>query len=692
MRKLLFTLIFVILLTSLVSADIPEADIVITNQPDQVYNLGDTIKIPISISSSTDITLIKSYLSLICGGKKIEIWEEENFCNDVGSLKAGEGEKRICELPLVKETIGFTKGTCKIKATLKTPSNEEYIDTTEFKISDILTVTLKSGEGEFKPEDEIIVEGEVTKENGKTVNGFVELELSTGNASQKNYVETVNNGFFTVNLELPAETAAGPYLISLKAYEKDNSGEITNKGFLDYTITILQVPTSLEVVFENQEIEPGTNLKAKAVLHDQTGVNIDTTAIITIKDKNDKILEQQQKATNEFLEFLVKYNEPPANWTVFAVSNQLNGEAECTIKEKKEVKYELANQTLKITNVGNVLYNDTLFIKIGEEMLNIPTILKVDESKKYTLNAPDGEYDIEIVKEDGSETIGRVSLTGKTIEIKEAKQIMEKIFNPFIWIFVVVICGFAAFIFFKKGYKKNFVGYIKTKKDFWKSKKKDKRPESKSEKTKSLNIKGNAILSLSIKGDKQNAGVVCLKIKNFGEIEAKKNGVQEKINKIINLAENKKAVLYENGEYLFFILAPAITKTFKNEKTVVVLAKQIKNELIEYNRLARQKIEFGISVNYGEIVAKKEGGILKFMSLKTFIPKAKKIATISDQEIFLSDEIGDRLRNVGGIRTEKIKKDNITVYVIKQIRDTKGDSQFLGSFLKRLEKEEKKED
>ncbi len=675
MRRIILVLCFVILLSSLVSA---EVDIIINKQPDAVYNLGDSFSIPLTLKSLSEITG-NLEMSLICGGKSTTFYK-----NGV-KLSAGEEQRMNPVLVLTKENIGFTKGTCKIKTTF----GEQYVLTNDFKISDVLTINLKSGEGEFEPGDEIIVEGEVTKENGELVNGFIDLEILSGNKSQNTYIETVNNGFFSIKFTLPAETAAGPYLISLNAYEKDLSGEVTNKGFFDYTIKVKQVPTSLEVVLENPEIEPGTNLKVKAVLHDQTGENIEgTTAVITIKDSADKILKQEQKTTNEFLEFPIAYNEPPANWTIFAVSNQLTGEAKVIIKEKKEVKYELINKTLVISNVGNVPYNDTVFIKIGEEMLNIPTFLGIDESKKYTLSAPDGVYEIEVVNEEGSEVIGKTMLTGKAIEIKEAREIISKVFNPFVWIFIVAICGFVAFIFFKKGYKKSFIGYIKSKKSSWKSKKKDKTNELRKE---SSNPKSTATLSLSIKGDKQDASVVCLKIKNFDEIKSQKGTAQEKINEIIDLAEDKKARTYENGEYLFFILAPAVTKTFKNEKIAIILAKEIKNELIKYNRLAQQKIEFGISINYGTIVAKKEGEILKFMSLKTFIPKSKKIATVSDQEILLTDDISERLRTLGGIKTEKTNKHGTTAYVIKQIRDPDKDSKFIGNFIKRLEKENKKD-
>ena len=662
---------FIILLSSFVLAeDTNSVSIIINKQPTGTYNLGDSVTIPLTIKSLTNVKG-DVVMDLICNGKST------NFYKNGVDLLTGEEQRMDSVLVLSKEKIGYSTGTCKVKTTLGT----QYILSDEFTISDILTLTIKSGEGEYAPTDEILIQGEVTKKNGALVNGFIELEIFSGNDSQNKYVETVNQGFFSINLALPHETAAGPYLISLYTYEQDSTGDTTNKGFLDYSITIKQIPTSLEVLFENIEIEPGTNLRVKAILHDQTGLNVEgTTAIITIKDKDNKILSQSEKPTDEFLEFPIKSNEPPSNWTVYAISSQMSSEAKAIIKEKIEVKYELINKTLLITNIGNVLFNDTVSIKIGEEIVNILVFLEVGEDKKFTLSAPEGDYAIQIMDSKGSQSMGSVGLTGKTIQVKEAKAFIGKIFNPFVWIFIIAICGFVAFMFFKKGYRRGFIGYIREKRESFK--KKDIHPV----KPYKSGSGGSANFSLSIKGDKQDSSMVCLKIKNLKEIESNKGGAMEVIREVIHVAENSKAVFYDNGEYFFFILAPVITKTFQNERAAITIAKNIQKIIASYNRLAQQKIEFGISINHGTIVAKKNGSDLDFMSLRTFIPKAKKIATLSDQDISLTEEMNERLVSVGGIKTEKKTKNGTKFYAITEMRDSEGDKKFISNFLSRLEK------
>jgi len=359
-----------------------------------------------------------------------------------------------------------------------------------------------------------------------------------------------------------------------------------------------------------------------------------------------------------------------------AVSNKLTSETNFKIKEKEAVKVELINKTLTITNIGNIPYNKTILVKIGNKSINIETKLCVDKTQKYTLTAPEGKYNVEILADGQNKISQSVMLTGKAINVKEnSRGIINFIIHPLVWIFIIAVLGFVAFIVYKKGYKRSFIGYIR-------SEKKEKK-EIPLRKNSIVNTKNKTELSLSIKGDKQNASLVCLKIKNLKEIQSKKGNSEEALQKIVNLAEEDNAQIYESQDNLFFILAPVITKTFKNEKTALDLAQKIKKQLEEHNKKFRQKIEFGISLNYGTIIAKQEKEILKFMSMGTFITTAKKISCLSKGEILLSEKIRDRL--IRDLKAEKHTEGKTIYFSIKEIKHKKENKKFISEFLKRLE-------
>ncbi|MFH1585568.1 MAG: hypothetical protein ABIB79_02285 [archaeon] len=663
MRAILLPLVFVVLLTSMISAGLVE--ILIDEQPSEVYNLGDTITIPITLKAALDIS--GSFeMDLLCGGGDVNFYKN--------GVKLGYGEEKDLETSLVltKDLIGGFRGNCKIKGVFL----EDNILTEEFKISNYINVMVTSKETLFNPGESIIIEGEAIKENGETANGFVAIDIASGNDSSISEIETVNNGFFSIDLFAPGNMKAGDYSVNLNVYERNYLGENTNEGSTTHTITISQVPTSLEIMFEGEPIvEPGTDLRVKAILHDQTGESIASTATITLRNQKGELLEMIDINTDEFFIFPIHYTEPPAEWSVSAVSEGLENEVTFTIPKKEAVEVELVNRTITIRNIGNVPYNKSVLVKVGNDSVNIDVLLDVDDSRKYLLSAPDGEYEVEVVTDQGSMITGMATLTGRTVSVKESKGVIS-LGRPFVWVFIIFILGFVAFMIVRKGAKRSFFGYIYSRKN------KEKGVPLK--KKSIISTRNKAELSLSIKGDKQNVSLVCLRIKNLNEIEARKSSAEETLQNVVDLAENNKAATYQNQNSLFFILAPVKTKTFTNEKKAIDIAQKAKTLLDQHNKIAKQKIDFGLSLNYGTIVAKQEANTLMFMSMGTLITMAKKVAAHSNGEILLADKINSKVK--ANVKTEKNTKGELDYYTIKEVKN-EDHSKFLRSFLNRMEGE-----
>ena len=54
------------------------------------------------------------------------------------------------------------------------------------------------------------------------------------------------------------------------------------------------------------------------------------------------------------------------------------------------VGIELINKTLILKNTGNIPYNKSVFLKLGNESIIIDALIDVDKSQKYIIDAPDG--------------------------------------------------------------------------------------------------------------------------------------------------------------------------------------------------------------------------------------------------------------------------------------------------------------
>ena len=254
--------IFAIILSLLIS--FTSAEIVITQQPNTLYNFGDLISVPVIITSPTDISGAVE-MNLICNGI------ETNFYKNGIKLPAGVEKMIDAGVILDSQNIGNVSSFCTIKAIL----NSDYALTNEFKVSNIIYVQLLTEKKEFNPGENLAIDGKATKEDGGIIDGFIDLIFVSTNISEGTiYQNTIKNGFFSVNFIIPKETKAGNYLLKLNAYDKDINGKIMNRGYADYNIRVNQIPTSLEILFEEQEVEPGTSMKVKAILHDQSGEKI----------------------------------------------------------------------------------------------------------------------------------------------------------------------------------------------------------------------------------------------------------------------------------------------------------------------------------------------------------------------------------------------------------------------------------
>jgi len=683
--------ILTILLSLFIIFPFVSAEMIIDKQPDKIYNLGDTITIPITVMAPLDTLLTDDlFMYLICNGKTIT-----QICvNEVTLSPLNEGDTKTCTLTLRREKIGETTGECQIKIYLsKQIQKEDILLTDEFKISNVLTLQPNTEQKEYEPEQSILIFGNAIKENGHEVNGFIDMEIIMGNSSE-NIIQkgTINNGMYSMNITLPVNLAAGNYLVKLNAYEMAADESKTNKGFVNYNIAIKQVPTYLELAFEKDKVEPGTNVKVKAILHDQTGEKINSKAIITIKKGTTEIQIQEEKATDEYLEFPIAYNEPPSNWTVFAMSDLLTSNVQFTIIENKEIEASIANETITFTNTGNIPYNDTVTIRIGNASEKLSLFLGVDETKEYKLKASEGEHEVEVIDENGESKFieniifERSKLTGNAIQIKDASQTSIKEFfgTPLIWIFIVLVILAIVFIFLRKAYKRNPYGKLFKKKvkqpkvnTAWENRA---MPLSKNSK---LETSNKANLSLSIKGNKQDISIVNVSIRNLKEVQSKKGNAEEALQKIINGAENKKAFVYENQDNLFFILTPSKTRTLQNESIALKIAQDAREILSDHNRIAKYKLDFGISIECGSIVEKIENGVLEFMSLENLMTRVKRISSASQEEVLLGEKIKERLTNV---RTEKQDNGKTVSYKIKDMKyHDEEHSRFIKSFLKRAE-------
>lgn len=668
--------VFIFFLVCTFLIGLASSEVIINNQPEKSYNLGETVFIDLTVKSLNKISEILN-MNLICNSKEI------NFYKNGVSLGVGEEKKIDSSLILTKNLIGESKGKCVIKITL----GEDYYITDEFFISNILTIVPNVKTPSVSPGEKILIEGTAKLGSGSNANGFLNVSLKRVGDESNDTIEklsTIDNGFFSLSFTASEDWPAGEYILGFYGYEKDLSETITNKGEAKTSIIINQIPRNLEIILDKDSIGPQETLTGSAILHDQTGLNIDSPLTIEIKDSKDKLLEKFEIRTSEEFTYTPLQGKSPDNLTIYAGSGEFSQEKQFKISQKQSISVEVINKTLIVTNTGNVEYCDKeVLIKIGSDSLNINPCIKTGGNQKYTLSAPDGEYEIEVITPDEN-IVASTILTGKSIGIKEASGGVANLTrHPFVWFFVLGVMAFITVTIFRKGYKRTF--FSKMKRTPKTTSQKSKVSQKKEEKNLKLFSKNRAILSLSMTGERQKSTIIGLKIKNYADITHNPVGTKETFAKIESLSENEKSFIYENKENIFLILTPAKTRTFHNEKKAIDIARKIEDIIRHHNRLFKQKIEFGLGINTGDLVVKLQKDHLEFMSMGDTLTKTKKIASISNEQVLLDEKIRE---NLGAkIKTKKITHKDISAYTVEEMKTKDVESEkFIKRFVEKLER------
>ncbi len=675
------------------------------SQPESIYNLGDLISLNVDIDQITE------------GFLKIDLVCDESSLNVYYGIP---NENVHIELPLTFLYIQNINGDCYFAAGY---SDVSY-NSRDFKISKALNVWLNIDSLVTNPGESITVSGTAKRLNDVGINGDVKItipllnimvsepeeteeneteETDTNETEEDNeteetqgigageYYGKVVDGVFSVSITLKEDTPAGNYGIEVLAYEKDSSDQTTSEGIVMASLKVQQILKQIDVAVNNQNIDPGAVLDFKPILLDQTGMAIYDEVSIVIRDEHGDRIYEKIVQSETTIQYEVPTDLPAGYYEIEVSNNDVNTIKSFYINEKAIASFEIKNNSLIVTNIGNIRYKKDIEVELNGK----PFVKKVDlglgKSQEFKLSG-DGEYNIKIT--DGeAELVNQVALTGHAVNVKAISD--SVLFStPIAWIFLVIILGAGLLFLFRNILKKKSFAYPVSK---FKGKLKDKLFHRKSNEDVNLKSDGQEIAKnkdkenvarplvfpheaekvLVLTGKKNTATILILKIKNKIARNTKKN-----LNKILQSIAEKKGAIYEYGDYIYVIFSPLLTRSFKNEVKATKVAGLLQHSLQIYNKKFKEKIEFGLGIGSGEIVNKVEDKKLKFTPLGNFLNLTKKLAGISEEKILLTKESYER----GAIEIKSVKKNigDLEFHEVRRVIDSEANKKFLDSFLRRI--------
>jgi len=331
------------------------------------YNLGDELSAKTSIQEGS---AFEGYFKLYL--------ECDNYTNNFFSLPItlkSDAQKSIDVPP-----ITLTKtGRCSVHALVENQNSEKVEEQTGsiFIISDFIDVSITSNKDTYKPGEKMIIEGTAVGYNKKEIDG--EALISIDNS----YHVKISRGKFSFNEELYKKTKSGNQTIEVMVDDgKGNFGEMKKK------ITVLAIPTSIEIFLNKTVFDPGEKIEARAALLDQAGDAIESEIIVTLYDSWGA--EIKRESTDGAFEYVGEKDDTPGNWWIYAYSNNLKTRKFIEINEVKSIDIKIDGSILNVTNTGNVGYNGPLSLKFNgegeQESKTLNINLGVGKSQIFTLS------------------------------------------------------------------------------------------------------------------------------------------------------------------------------------------------------------------------------------------------------------------------------------------------------------------
>jgi hypothetical protein len=633
-----------------------------------LYNLGDEISADIRLDS-----LKEGYLdiNLACSDQNI------NLYHNVADSKTITLKRQLTPV-----YIGNLSGNCQIQAIY----GDEYASSSSFQISNQIILEPAISEAIVEAGKSLLIKGTAYKPNNQLV-GQIQNAYIQGNLNE-NYslTDSIKDSQFGLNFNILPTTHAGIYTLVLKAYDKDEQGNILNSGETSIRVTVIQKPARISVAIDKVSINPQENLTIMPFIYDFAGDQMKDSVTLKVYDSDSNKIFESGATSDEPLTFSIDSNISAGYATVVVEKFNLSSEKTFYISELKKIDAKIQDRKIIIRNVGNIAYIGRVQIKIGEEIFVEDLNLDYGQTKSFDISAPDGNYDIMV--DDGNPLLSMngVALTGNSINIRATGERISDLFvkYPGLWIFLgAILILFLGIVYLKHRQKQrlSFGMPQRNKTQYMEIKRKGGFEVINPQKVMDRIIAGEEVRKAEqltvLHGSKSQASIVAIKVKND------LNGIAENsLKEALEYAYSKKAVSYDSGNSIVLIFSPLITKVRDNAQTAIQVALDIDNSLREHNRKFRNdKINYGIGVNTGEIINKLNGKVLQFANINKTISLAKRVADLANGEVLLSKEAHEKTAQV--VKAEKFANGSLELFSIKRVVDTEKSQKFINEFMKR---------
>jgi len=175
---------------------------------------------------------------------------------------------------------------------------------------------------------------------------------------------------------------------------------------------ILAQNYKLEVSTTQESYKSGENITLRISLLDSNNNPINTQVQIIIEDSEKMKRIEKTISSNELVNINLGEGVTYGYWTITAEYQGTEAKGLFLVEMNELAKFEINNDILTVTNIGNSIYSKTIQIIIGDTVGARTPRLDIGEKVQYRLIAPEGDYEVKVTDGITTLTKSQVQLTG----------------------------------------------------------------------------------------------------------------------------------------------------------------------------------------------------------------------------------------------------------------------------------------
>lgn len=292
-----------------------------------------------------------------------------------------------------RSTTDMPAGTHKLQFDVQDSyGNKVLLDLGSLEIANKLTITSSLNKELFLPGEKVEISGSVKKfDDTPADSGEV-----TADFNNQTFEDTFTRGYYSISFSVPIDSRSGDHGIDLVV--RDSFGNI---GSAFFKATVTQVPTSLKLELPETTLTPKSVLKLTPIIYDQANDKVFQDVLVEVTDAKGKKQFSEQVPSDKELTLELPTDASPGEWAVSLRLDKLKETVNFNVIENVDLAFELVNQTLYITNIGNVKFKSALdFIFSGPTNATKTKKLSININETELINLgsglEDGIYDVEV--------------------------------------------------------------------------------------------------------------------------------------------------------------------------------------------------------------------------------------------------------------------------------------------------------